>query len=466
MTNAIQTKGSLLKEANLAGLVKNTIIDGIVQENQAPYALLKLIEEMNAGFEKNGTGNKMLTIYKDQVAYSGDRTIKGMIKVSTTVVGGIRLEFTKTDLNTFRPNGLVYTRFGQQNMASIVEAGPGYIILNANTPGYTPCTAADFPEGEMVYSVTRSIGTRGTKTPEGVYVVPQTWENYPSILDDGYQTSLYDSQSETILAIPNTDYFKSAPVSNTMESFFMSMAMHMFVSQSVNPEENNFSLTRTRGLNQQFRTRSLYAELTTDIGSREEFESYVREWKVRNPGADPNSCFIGTGAIGMAKIGGWYREEMKYDKDIAISYTGGEITGLNATRIPIAGFEFVNVVHFKFLNMDMMGKKSRIAGFENLPMAAGNYYFLDCSAVNLGNGRTAPAFQKFYAKGSKYWYSFENGLSPMTTPEQIATNTTALTEESLQITSTDRDWNNFRIYSIFGINCMNSAAQGFLENFA
>lgn len=449
----------------MAGLVTNTVVDGIVQENQASYTVLKVIEEMNSHYEKFGTGNKMLSIYKDKVAYTGDRTVKGMIKTAYAVTGGIKIEFTKTDLNTFRTNGLVYTRFGQQNMASVLEAGPGYVVLNANTQGYVACTAADFPEGEMLISATRSIGTHGTKTPEGVYDVPQTWENYPSIVDDGYQTSLYDSQISTVMDGQYKDYFVSAPVANTMQSFFMSMSMHMFVSQSVNPETNNFTLSRTRGLNQQFRTRSLYAELTTDMTNREEFESYVREWKVRNPGSNPDSCFIATGAIGMAKIGSWYRDEIKYDKDIAISYTGGVLTGLNATRIPIAGFEFVNVVHFKFLNMAFMGQKSRLPGFENLPKASGNYYFWDCSAVNMGDGTFAPAFQKFYFKGSKYWYSFQNGLTPLSTPDQVATNTTALTEQNLQITSTDNDYNNFRIYSIFGLNCMNPAAQGFLENF-
>jgi hypothetical protein len=464
MTNAIQTKGSLLREANLAGLVKNTVVDGIVQEGQASYAILKVIEEMNNHYEKFGTGNKMLDIYKDRVAYTGDRTIKGQIKTAYAVTGGIRVEFSKTDLNTFRAGGLVYTRFGATNMASILEAGPGYIVVMANTPGYTPVTAADFPAGVMLIQPTRSIGTRGTKTPEGVYDVPQTWENYPSIVDDGYQMGLYDSQSSTILAEPNKDYFVSAPVSNTMQAFFTSLAMHMFVSQSVNPEDNNFTLSRTRGLNQQFRTRSLYAELTSDLTSRSEFESYVRSWKIRNPGSDPNKTFIATGAIGMAKIGNWYRDEIKYDSTIAISYTGGELTGLNATRIPIAGFEFVNVVHFKFLNMDMMGEKTSIPGFENLPKAAANFYFWDCSAVNLGNGRYAPAFQKFYFKGSKYWYSFQNGLTPMNTPDQVAANATPLTQENLEITSTDNDFSNFRIYSIFGINCMNPSAQGFLEN--
>lgn len=46
-TNAVYTKGSLAKELNLQGLIRNRVVDGVVQEGQHAYAWTKIIEETN-----------------------------------------------------------------------------------------------------------------------------------------------------------------------------------------------------------------------------------------------------------------------------------------------------------------------------------------------------------------------------------------------------------------------------------
>jgi hypothetical protein len=80
------------------------------------------------------------------------------------------------------------------------------------------------------------------------------------------------------------------------------------------------------------------------------------------------------------------------------------------------------------------------------------------------SGRMAPAFQNIFFGGSKYYYSYQKGLSSMDSLEGIVNNATPLTMENLELTSTDADFSNLRIYTMKGINVMNPTAQGFLEN--
>ena len=97
-TNAIYSKGSLMKEMTIANLVRNQIVDGVVQEGQASYTWTMLIEKTNALYESNGgAGNKVLDTYKDEVAYTGDPTIQAQINSVTDIGGGrIRVEFVGT----------------------------------------------------------------------------------------------------------------------------------------------------------------------------------------------------------------------------------------------------------------------------------------------------------------------------------------------------------------------------------
>jgi hypothetical protein len=198
--------------------------------------------------------------------------------------------------------------------------------------------------------------------------------------------------------------------------------------------------------------------------TRSEFEQQVRRWYIANPASNFTDRVIFTGAIGMAQIAEWYRDQLKYDGRIAVSFTDGSVNGLNATKIFIPGFEYINIVMIDMLNMAWMGELSSIAGYEGLPKTAGNFYFMDFSPVVMQpSGLMGPAFQKIYFK-SKYFYSYQRGLTEMATLGSIIENATPITADNMEITSTDNDFNNFRIYSVCGINVMNAQAHVYLEN--
>jgi hypothetical protein len=461
-TNAIYSKGSLMKEMTIANLVRNQVVDGVVQEGQASYTWTMLIEKTNALYESNGgAGNKVLDTYKDEVAYTGDPTIQAQIVASTDIGGGrIKVEFANS-AEWFRANDYVGRQFGRK-LAEVSEAYSNYIIVQ-QAKGYDAITTADFPTAETLTQFTRSVATRGTKSPVGLSIRPEVWYNYISIIDDAVQQNLFDSKQNVVIEGAN-GYIKVAPVGEMMERFFRNCAMNQFVSQGVNPEDNNFNYSATRGIHQQIRERGLYTLLGSQI-TKSEFENYVRRWYVSNPGNDLRNKFIATGAIGMAQIAEWYKDQIKFDAQIAMSFTDGSINGLNATKIFIPGFEFVNVVHLKMLNQNGMGSKTTISGFESLPKTSGSFYLLDFNPVMMRtSGRMAPAFQNIFFGGSKYYYSYQKGLSSMDSLEGIVNNATPLTMENLELTSTDADFSNLRIYTMKGINVMNPTAQGFLEN--
>ena len=461
-TNAIYSKGSLMKEMTIANLVRNQVVDGVVQEGQSSYTWTMLIEKTNALYEQNGgQGNKILETYKDEVAYTGDPTIQAQIKNAVDIGGGrFKIEFT-TSAEGFRANDYVGRQFGRK-LAEVTEAYSNHIIVQS-AKGYDAAVIGDFPVSDTLTQFTRSIATRGTKSPAGLSIRPEVWNNYVSILDDAVQQNLFDSKQNTVIKGAN-GYIKVAPVGEMMERFFRNCAMNQFVSQGVNPELNNFNYSATRGIHQQIRERGLYTLGAGPI-DQGEFENMVRRWYISNPGNDLKNKFIATGAIGMALIAEWYKDQMKYDATIAMSFTDGSINGLNATKIFIPGFEYVNIVHLKMLNQNGMGTKTAYAGFESLPKTAGSFYMLDFNPVMMRtSGQMAPAFQNIYFGGSKYYYSYQKGLGAMDSLEGIINNATPLTPENLEMTSTDNDFSNLRIYTMKGINIMNPTAQGFIEN--
>lgn len=461
-TNAVYTKGSLAKELNLQGLIRNRVVDGVVQEGQHAYAWTKMIEETNNFYESRGTGNKMLFTYKDEIAYTGDPTIKAQVSSSVASTGGsVLITFTNPDYQAFRENDQVALKFGG-NLSRVVETGLGYIKV-AQAPGHTAPVAGDFPAGKLVIQYVRAIDTSGTKGPAGVYIVPQTWENYCSITDDGGQQNLFASLQNTVISDAE-GYITIAPVKEALQRFFRNNAMTQFLSKGVNPESTGMNQTATKGIHQQIQDRGTYAALNSLI-QQSEFENYVRNWFLSNPGNDNANRIIRTGSIGMKLISTWYKDYMKFDATIAVNFTDGSINGLNATRIYIPGFEYVNVVRDKMLDMQGMGTLTSLQGFEGLPQTSGNFYFLDFSPVQMQtSGMMAPAFQKIYMGNSKYFYSFQRGLTAMESLGSAISNGTALTVENMELTSTDNDFNSFRIYSICGINVMNPTAHCYLEN--
>jgi hypothetical protein len=460
--NQLYTKGSLLKELNLANLVRNRIVDGVVMQGQSAYAWTKIIEGINNKYEANGTGHKILQTYKDEIAYTGDPTVKAQIQATTDLGGGVfRINLTSPSYNAFRENDLVDLKFGQNNLAKVIEAGPGYIKIS-QAPGNAAPVIGNYATGKIITTRTRAIGTRGTKSPVGLNPVPQKWENYLSIIDDASQQNLFDSQNNTVISGAE-GYIISAPIQSTLQNFFRINAMNQFVSSPVNPESNGFDYTSTAGIHTQLIERGNYLPLNTVI-TRSEFEQQVRRWYIANPASNFTDRVIFTGAIGMAQIAEWYRDQLKYDGRIAVSFTDGSVNGLNATKIFIPGFEYINIVMIDMLNMAWMGELSSIAGYEGLPKTAGNFYFMDFSPVVMQpSGLMGPAFQKIYFK-SKYFYSYQRGLTEMATLGSIIENATPITADNMEITSTDNDFNNFRIYSVCGINVMNAQAHVYLEN--
>lgn len=461
-TQSIYTKGSLAKELTLNNLIANKEVDGVVQQGQAAYTWTKVIEQTNSYYEKNGgMGNKILSIYKDEVSYTGDPTISGQISSVQDIGGGrFKVNFS-APAEGFRKDDQVGLQFGRK-MSQVVEAGSDYVVVTRLT-GDEAITTADFPATNTLYQFTRGIDTRGTVSPEGLAIVPEKWENYVSIIDDAVQQNIFDSKQQTLIRQAG-DYVIVAPIQEMMERFFKNCAMNQFLSRGVNPAAYNMNKTATKGIHQQIKERGLYDLLGSQI-SKSNFESKLRTWYLSNPGNPISNKIVGTGSLGMALIAEWYKDLIKYDRDISVTFTDGSVNGLNATKIFIPGFEEIQVVKFEMLDMDGMGARTSIAGFEGLPKTSGNFYFLDFTPVRMRtSGLMAPAFQNIYFGGAKYYYSFQQGLVPMDTLGNIVANGTPLTLDNLELTSTDRDSSNLRIYTLKGINIMNGSAQGLLEN--
>ena len=198
-TNQIYTKGNLLKELNIASLIRNTVVPGVVQQGQHSYAWMKLLEGTNNFYEARGTGNLVMQTYKSEVAFTGDPTVKAQVSSSVALSGGIvQLNWSDPGYNAYRNDDQVDIKFGG-NLARVVETGAGYIKIGT-APGNTAPVAGDYPNGTIVIQRTRGIGTQGTKSPVGLSPVPQKWENYVSIIDDASQQGLFQSQNQTVLS--------------------------------------------------------------------------------------------------------------------------------------------------------------------------------------------------------------------------------------------------------------------------
>jgi hypothetical protein len=460
--NQIYTKGSLLKEVNIAGLVRNDVVDGIVTQGQASWVIQKLIEETNRKFESNGTGNKILTTYKTEVAYEGDPTIKGQISSVATLSGGlVQINFSDSNLNSFRNDDNVDLKWNG-NQARVVEAGQGFIKVG-QAQGFTAPVAGDFTAGKLLIARTRAIGMRGTKSPAGLNPVPNVRYNYCSIIDDANQTNVFDSLNQTVLS-QATDYISIAGVKKMLQRFFNYQTQTMFTSKAVDPSSNGFTFSAASGIDEQISVGGNTYTMNTAL-TKADLISKLRMWMVSNIGSDPKNRVILTGSIGFQQISDFFQELIKYDGQIALSFTDGtSINGLNATRIFVPGFEMLQFVKWPMLDLDSQGERSSLPGFTNLPKTSGDFYCLDFTPVTYEtSGMMGPAFQKYYFK-SKYFYAYNQGIVAMDSLGTSLTNAQPLTEENLQITSTDADFSNFRVVSACGMNVMNPTAHMILRN--
>ena len=115
------------------------------------------------------------------------------------------------------------------------------------------------------------------------------------------------------------------------------------------------------------------------------------------------------------------------------------------------------------LDMNAMGQKSTIPGHESKAKTSGNFYFLDLSPVRAESGLIYPAIQRFYFR-QKYFYAYQQGLTAIDSFSSMEANATPLTQASLELTSTDSDYNNFRVYTMCGINLTNRQGHCLYEN--
>lgn len=458
-TGTVYSNGSLLKDFTIDALVNGREIDGIVMEGQAPYVLMKLIEESNAKYEGQGTGNKMLKDFEDRVAYDGDPTITAQVASVASVAGGIRINFSDVNYVGFRVNDNIDTIFGG-NQAKVVESGAGYVIV-AQRDGFTAPVTGDFPVGGSVIARYRTVDLRGTQAPTTVTTVPRFWKNHLSVIDDGGQQNLFDSLNQTNITDAK-GYLMNQPFRQSVQRFFMYKYMNMLTSKNVNPETNGMAFSATAGWIEQIQEGGTYIPMTSVI-TKSEFEARLRTWFLTNPGNPMANKFVKTGTIGMALIAEWYKEQIKFDAPIAMSFTDGSINGLNATKVFIPGFEFINIVRDPMQDMNLNGELTSISGYAGVPKTAGDFWFMDMTPVVMReSGRTAPAIQQIYL-GSKYYYAVEQGLRP-TESLRDAMSGQSLTWENLEITSTTRDYTSFRIYGICGSNIMNRSAFAYLKN--
>lgn len=457
-TGTVYSNGSLLKDFTIDALVNGREIDGIVMQGQAPYVLMKLIDESNNFYEGQGTGNKMLQNFEDRVAYDGDPTITAQVASVASVSGGIRINFSDVNYVGFRVNDNIDTIFGG-NQAKVVESGNGYVIV-AQREGFSAPVTGDFPVGGSVVARYRTVDLRGTQAPSTVTTIPRFWKNHLSVIDDGGQQNLFDSMNRTNITNAK-GYLMNQPFRQAVQRFFTYKYMNMLTSRNVNPETNGMAFSATSGWIEQIQEGGTYIPKTSVI-TRTEFESHLRTWLLSNPGNPEQNKFIKVGAISHALFSEWYKDLIKYDAQIAMSFTDGSINGLNATRVFLPGFGPINIVRDPMQDMDLNGEITAIPGFGTLPKTSADFWFMDMTPVVMREGGTAPAIQKIYL-GSKYYYAVEQGLRP-TERLSDAMAGQALTWENLEITSTTRDYTSFRIYGICGSNIMNRSAFAYIKN--
>lgn len=460
-TGTVYTNQGLLKEFTANALANNRIVDGVVMQGQAPYILAKIIEESNAKYEGQGTGNKKINIFEERIAYDGDATVKAQVATAAAVTGGIRITFSDPNYVGFRVNDNIDTIFGG-NQARVVEVGSGYAVVST-LPGYTAPIAGDYTSGSTVITRKRSIELRGTQAPSSINTVPRLWKNYPSVMDDGGQQNLWDSLNQTNIS-DAMDYITIAPVTQAIQRAMVSKYMTMLTSRKVNPETNGQTFTATSGWIEQIEDGGMYVPLTSLI-SRTEFEQRLRRWYVNNPGNPMENRFVKTGSIGFALISEWYKDFMKFDAPIAMNFTDGGINGLNATRVWIPGFDYINIVKDPMQDMDINGAYSNLAGYTDMPKTSADFWFMDMTPVRMSDsGRLAPAIQQFYM-GDKYYYAFERGLQPAASLAAALSAGNAMSVENLANTSTTNDFNSFRVWMVCGSNLLNRSQFGLLKNF-
>lgn len=458
--NSRYTTGSLLKDLTLNALVNGRVVDGIVEEGQAEYITTKIIEQSNAMYQDRGTGNKMLENFEDRVAFLGDPTIKGQVQSVAAVTGGIRINFTDTAYDAFRKNDDVDTKFAG-NQAKVLEANAGYIIV-AQRDGYTAPIAGDYAVGSTVIQRKRSIDLRGTSAPVSVNQVPDFWKNHVSVVDDGGQQSLFDSLNSTNMRNAG-DYIVNVPIQNAVGRFFRNLSATYWTSKNVNPETNGMTYSATSGIIEQIQAGGAYYPMTSLV-TKTEFENRVRTWLLSNPHDMNDNRVIKTGSMGMGLISSWYQDLIKYDAEVAMDFTDGSVNGLNATKIWIPALGRINVVYDKLQDMNLNGALTSVTAYQGLPKTSGDFYFMDFSPVRMQeNGMMAPALQKIHLR-EKYFFGFEQGLAP-TSSLDSAMSGTALTLDNMELTSTTKDYNSFRMWSACGINVLNRSAHAYLENF-
>ena len=380
-TTAIYSKGSLLQEMNFAGLVRNTVVDGIVLEGQSPYSWMKLLEDTNAKWEQNGNaGNKMLSIYKTEVAYTGDPTISAQINgTPTSLAGGrVKIQFTESQEGFRKDDGVAVGFNGGSKVAKVLEAGSTYVVVG-QMEGYAAPSTSDFAAGQTLIQYYRSIGIRGTKSPVGINIVPQTWENYVSVTDDAAQQNIFDVQNNTVLQY-NNGYIRMAPVTTMMQRFFQNMTFQQFMSKGVDPSKNGFTLSSGKGIHQQFMERGNYFPQTSLL-TQQEFESRLRQKFLANPSNPIENTIVLTGSLGHALVSEWYKDQIKYaPTEVIDAYVDGiKMNGLNTTRIFLPGFGPVKLAKWSMLDMNKMGAKTAASGYTDLPKTSGSFYILDFS---------------------------------------------------------------------------------------
>jgi len=458
-------KGNPLNGIYLQKFIRNQYTDGIIETGQSAHAWMVYINESNNQFEKEGTGHMINDTHKTEMAYLGDPTILGQIQSSTAESGGlVKLVFNQASKNSFREGDTIDTSWGG-NQALVVETGQGYIKVGT-AYGFTAPVAGDYTVGEIVYQRTRNIAISGTQSPVGLTPVPDTIFNYFDILDDANQTNLFTSMINTTFPGREKEgFFTDGNVRQMLQRYFTNITHREWTSRQVNPENNAFTKTSSAGILQQIENAG--GTMTMNVApTKASFETMLRNWLIANPTADPSKLAIMTGAIGLAEIGEWYKELIKYDYNIALTFTdtdGKGINGLNATKIYIAGFPPINVIHWTMLDANGMGAKSTMPGFTQLPKTSGSFYFMNFTPVEYRDGRRGPAFQKVYLR-HRHFFSFQKGLTADNGIGAILDNAQGVSMENMQMTSNDRDFNNLRVYGICMTNVKNPYGQFIAKN--
>jgi hypothetical protein len=453
------TQGNILNEMNIADLVRNTKVAGVILQGQHELALNRLIDETNLEFSSQGTGNIVNDTYKTEIAYKGDPSIRQISASATNESGGIVKINWGSPYAGFRKDDTIDKKLhGQQY--KIVDADANYIRIGAIEGGVAP-TASDFANGVQVNQRTRSINMTGTKSPVGLNTVPNRIQNYFSILDDANQANIWMKQNRTVLE-DSPNYFSDNGIREMMGRFYRNMAFSYLTDRGVNPETNGMTFSRMRGIFQQVEEAgSLFAYNTTI--SKQEFIQKVRKWYIDNPASDISRKVILTGSIGFQLVSDWFQELIKYDSTISLSFTG-EANGLNAVRIYIPGFEsYIQIVRWGLLDMDTMGTLTGLPNFGGIPQTSGNFYCFDFTPTTTESGLRGPAFQKVFYR-ERFYYSYQQGLRATGSFDSALANKTPMTLENMANTSTDYDFDNFRIATAHLLNVMNPASHLIITN--